>query len=311
MSRDSEAFYWALLIVLVAIWGSAFAFIKTAVADMHPAWVAVWRLWSASAVLMIAARVTGEPVGGLRPRLSRDSPAAWYALVGVFGMAVPFMLFGWSAQTLPSAVNAICNGASPIFTALFAHMLFASERMTLRKSLGTGMGFVGLIVLVGPAAFQGANADWAWAELAAILGAALYAAANVAIKGAPPLGSISGALTMAVSGAITATVLALIWAGPPTAGTPMGWVSILYLGIFPTALASIGYVYLVRRRGALFTAFATYLAPVWATIIGITIMGERPGANAFVALALILAGVAAANLRPRARDGAVQQAEPS
>ena len=106
-------------------------------------------------------------------------------------------------------------------------------------------------------------------------------------------------------------VLALIWAGPPTAGTPMGWVSILYLGIFPTALASIGYVYLVRRRGALFTAFATYLAPVWATIIGITIMGERPGANAFVALALILAGVAAANLRPRARDGAVQQAEPS
>jgi drug/metabolite transporter (DMT)-like permease len=74
------------------------------------------------------------------------------------------------------------------------------------------------------------------------------------------------------------------------------------LGVAPTALGTIGYVWLIRRRGALFTSFTTYLSPVWAVLLGVALLGERPGWAEYLALALILIGVGIANLRNKTID---------
>jgi drug/metabolite transporter (DMT)-like permease len=74
------------------------------------------------------------------------------------------------------------------------------------------------------------------------------------------------------------------------------------LGIVPTALGTIGYVWLIRRRGALFTSFSTYLSPVWAILIGVVLLAERPGPTEYLALILILAGVVVANLAGKTVD---------
>ena len=71
--------------------------------------------------------------------------------------------------------------------------------------------------------------------------------------------------------------------------------------MFPTALATIGYVDLIQRRGPLFLSMAIYMAPLWATAVGVIFLAERPSWTAFVALALILGGVALATLEPRQR----------
>ncbi len=66
------------------------------------------------------------------------------------------------------------------------------------------------------------------------------------------------------------------------------------LGVFSTALGSVGYVFLIKRQGPVFMTMAIYLAPLWATALGVALLGERPGWPAYVALALILGGVALA-----------------
>jgi drug/metabolite transporter (DMT)-like permease len=63
------------------------------------------------------------------------------------------------------------------------------------------------------------------------------------------------------------------------------------LGVFSTGLATVGYVFLIQRRGPLFMSMSIYLAPCLATALGMAALGERPGWPAFAALALILAGV--------------------
>lgn len=289
---------WIVMIVLVMVWGSAFAFLRVATEEIPPAWVAALRLWTAAATLFVCVLISRETI----PAFSTDkaSPWPWYAFVGAFCMALPFFCFAWAATKVPSAVNAICNGASPIFTAVMTHMLVAGDRMTGRKWLGVAMGFVGLIVLVGPGALSHLGGESTIAEMVALFGAGLYAVGNIAIKRAPPVGTVTGAFLMCLCGAIAATPAAFLVSGPPPLPSlgPLG--AVLFLGVGPTGLASIGYVWMVKRRGPLFTSFATYLAPLWATLIGVAIMGERPGLEAFLALALILGGVAVANLRPRA-----------
>jgi drug/metabolite transporter (DMT)-like permease len=96
-------------------------------------------------------------------------------------------------------------------------------------------------------------------------------------------------------------VAALLLAGPPPlpdAERP----GHRRFGLLPTALGTIGYVWLIRRRGALFTSFTTYLSPVWAILIGVALLGEQPGAPEYLALVLILVGVAIANLRGKTID---------
>ncbi|MBI5942610.1 MAG: EamA family transporter, partial [Caulobacterales bacterium] len=63
-------------------------------------------------------------------------------------------------------------------------------------------------------------------------------------------------------------------------------------GIFSSGIGTVGWVWLIQRRGAVFTSMTVYLLPIWALILGMGLMHERPGWSAFAALALILSGVA-------------------
>lgn len=286
---------WGVLVALVVVWGSAFAGLKIAVEGLHPAWVASMRLSVAAAALFVLMQMRGERTPRFLPRPEAIWPA--YGLIGVFGLGTPFLLFSWAATELPSAVLAICNGVSPVFTALFAHAFLAGERLNKRKTVGVGLGLVGFIALVAPELDEvGRNLALA-AELAALGGAALYAVANVVTKRAPPAPSVSAAFVMCLAGALSTGVAAFIWAGPPPLPDGRTALMIVALGLLPTALGTIGYIWLIRRRGALFTSFSTYLSPVWAVLIGVALLGERPGPAEYFALALILAGVGIASLR--------------
>ncbi|MDP3634667.1 DMT family transporter [Phenylobacterium sp.] len=288
---------WLVLAALVVTWGSAFAALKIAVAHIPPFWNTALRLWIAVATLGLVLAVQRQGLPGWR-----DPAWRFYAFNGLVGMAAPFALFALAAERLPSAINAICNGASPIFTALLAHAFVSGERLTARKAGGVGLGFVGLLVLVGPRLTGGLSLE-ALAVIGALAGAALYAVSNVVTKRAPPVPSSVGALMMCAWGAVFATAAA-VFTGPFPAWPPMSAVlAVTAQGVFPTALATIGYVYLIQRRGPLFLSMAIYMAPLWATVVGVLFLAERLNWTAFAALALILGGVALATLEPR-RAGA-------
>ena len=283
---------WLVLAGLVVTWGSAFGALKIAVHDITPVWNTVARLWVASATLGLIVMATRQPLPRLLPR---PEPAwGYYAFNGLIGMALPFFLFAFAATGLPSAVNAICNGASPIFTALLAHLLLSGEQLTVRKAAGVGVGFAGLVVLVAPRLAQGVSVE-TLALAAALTGAAFYAISNIVTRKAPPVASSVGALIMCLTGAIMASVAGL--AIEPLPAAVPSWPSIaavLALGVFSTALAGVGYVFLVKRQGPVFMTMSIYLAPLWATFLGVALLDERPGWTAYAALGLILGGVALA-----------------
>jgi drug/metabolite transporter (DMT)-like permease len=293
---------WLVLAGLVIAWGSAFGALKIAVHDIPPAWNTVARLWVASATLGAVCLIQRERLPALLPR---PAPVwGYYTVVGIVGMALPFFLFAFAATGLPSAVNAICNGASPIFTAMLAHLLLSEERLSARRAVGVGVGFAGLVVLVAPRLAQGASVE-VLALAAALTGAALYAVSNIVTRKAPPISSSVGGLMMCLTGAAVATIAAAALEPPPPASPSWEAVAAVgALGVFSTALGSVGYVFLIKRQGPVFMTMAIYLAPLWATGIGVLLMAERPGWPAYAALALILAGVGLATAAPKLRKTA-------
>ena len=289
---------WLVLAALVICWGSAFGALKIAVQEISPAWNTVARLWVASATLAAVCMVQRERLPALLPR--PEPVWGYYAVIGLIGMALPFFLFAFAAGGLPSAVNAICNGASPIFTGVLAHLLLAGERLSARRAAGVGVGFAGLVVLVAPRLAQGASVE-TLALAAALTGAALYAVSNIVTRKAPQIPSSVGGLMMCLAGAVVATVAAA--ALEPLPQALPSWKSIsavIGLGVFSTALGSVGYVFLIKRQGPVFMTMAIYLAPLWATALGVALLGERPGWPAYAALALILAGVGLATTTRKA-----------
>jgi drug/metabolite transporter (DMT)-like permease len=288
---------WLVLTGLVIAWGSAFGALRIAVHDIPPAWNTVARLWVASAVLGIVCLIQRERLPALLPK---PSPAwGYYTVVGLVGMALPFFLYAFAATGLPSAVNAICNGASPIFTAVLAYVWLRDEHMSPRRAVGVGLGFAGLVVLVAPRLAQGPSVE-TLALASALGGAALYAVSNIVTRKAPPVASSVGGLMMCLTGAVMATVATL--ALEPWPAVAPSWpaiASVVGLGVFSTALGSVGYVFLIKRQGPVFMTMAIYLAPLWATGLGVMLLGERPGWPAYAALALILGGVGLATTTSR------------
>lgn len=279
---------WLVLAALVIAWGSAFAVLKIAVHDIPPAWNTVLRLLVASITLGVICAARGERLPRLLPR--PDVAWAWYSAFGLIGLAAPFFLFAFAAQGLPSAINAICNGSSPLFTTALAHLMLADDRLDLRRGAGVALGFVGLVVLVWPrAAAGGAIEDLALG--AAILGGLLYAASNIITRKAPPLSSTASALLMVLTGLVFAVFGAFATTPLPPIPPLKALAAVTALGVFSTALGSVGYVWLVQRRGPVFMSMSMYLAPLWATLVGVALMGERLGWTTFAALGLILMGV--------------------
>lgn len=291
---QSKAFDWLVLAVLVAIWGSGFAVLKVATQHIDPLWTSAIRTGVATVTLAAAMLLQGQ-----RPPPLRHPAWRAYLFLGAVGMGIPLGFYAYASQHLPSAVVAICNGASPILTGVLAHFLLPGDRLTTRKAAGIAIGFAGLITLVAPRLATGASIE-VLALGAALFGAFLYAVSNVATRTAPHVPSTVGAFLMCAWAFVTALALATAFEAPPALPIPTpSLLAVLALGAVSTGLSNIGYIFLIQRRGPLFMSMSIYVAPCVATGLGMAALGERPGWPAFAALALILTGVALATVTPR------------
>jgi drug/metabolite transporter (DMT)-like permease len=294
---------WFVLLVLVAIWGSTYAVVRIAVRSIDPAWLVAGR--QGGAAVLIAAWLgathlfaSSRPAAGAPPYEPVSARAIfWFSLVGIVFNAVPLTLYALAAKTTPSAVLAICNGGTPIFTALAAHLIFADDRLTPRRAIGVAMGFGGLIVLVGPE-LAGESAGAAGLTLA-IIGALLYAGSGIGARFAPRISPTASTLIIMLSGALVALPTAFIAAPFPTHATPEAIVALAALAAIPSAFAFVIWIWLIQRTGAVFVSLSNYMMPLWATVLGVVLMHETIGWTAAVALGLIFAGVAIASRKPR------------
>ena len=284
---------YVLLLLLAAAWGSAFFLIKVAVVTIPPLSVAAGRLVIGAALLLLFARARG----GRLPRSLRT----WLMLaaMGAIGMVLPFTLIGWGETRIDSGLAAILISVVPFFTILLAHRFVPDEPLSPGKMIGVALGFLGVLVLIGPAALRGLGADLL-AQLAIVGAAVCYAIVGVLIRrlrGLTPEIAAAGMLTAA---AVVAMVAALLVDRPwSLAPTPGALTAVAALGLISTAGGYILFFRITARAGAGFASFNNYLVPVMGVLWGALLLGEQVEPRAFFALLLIFGGVAAPRLWPR------------
>lgn len=268
------------LLVLGAIWGASFLFMRVAANDFGAVPLVEVRLALGSLVLLPflwAARA--QFPAKLWPKL---------ALIGLINSALPFILFAWAAQRAPAGVGAIANAMTVLFTALVGFMFFG-ERIGLQRALALLAGFVGVVVLASDKT-QGASIGWAVA--AGVSAAFLYGIGINLVRrhltGLPPAAVASA--TLGSSALLTLPFALYHW--PTTAIPAASWGSAAALGVVCTGAAFVMYYRLIARIGASRASTVTYLIPLFGVGWAWLLLDEPLTLAMGIAGAMILGSVA-------------------
>lgn len=274
------------LLVLGALWGTSYLFIKVTVSEVPALTLVAGRLIVAAAIMWILLLLRGQTV----PRSRRIWTA--FGVMGLLSGAIPYWLISWGEQYISSGLASLLQATMPIFTILLAHWLSNDERLTWLKGIGVIAGFAGVGVLMMPDLRQGLQANLL-GQMAIIGSSVCYATATlfarVHLRGQSPVVATMGQLT---TGALL-TVPACLVLEPPV-HLRVSWAALacwLALAILGTVIAYIIYYALIERTSATFVSMVTYIIPVNGLILGAVVLGEPLSATVVAGLALILLGI--------------------
>lgn len=283
---------WLIFLALGFMWGSSYLFIKLAVDSFGTFTLITLRLLIGATFLWIVLRMSGTP-------LPRDRRLYGHLIVmGAINIAMPFTLITWAEQSVDSALAAILTAAVPLFVIVFAPIFLPDEPIRVNGVVGLAIGFAGVMVLVSPGLGEvGGNL---WGSLALLGSSVVYAIGNVYnrrnVRGVPPLIPAAFQVTFAL---VMVAVLAIVLERPWETARPdlEAWFSIVWLGIFGSGLAYLGYFRLLSRWGATRTSLVAYLIPVVGIVLGFLVLGEPIDGRLLAGTALIIGGVALVNGR--------------
>lgn len=285
------------MLVLAAIWGGSFLFMRVGAPEFGPLPLAAMRVL-VGALCLIPFVLRG---GAWREAARRPGK---FLVVGVLSSALPFCLFSYAALSLPTGASAILNATTPLWGALVG-VLFFGERLSALRWLGLAVGFAGVVILVAERA--GVRVEGSTlAAFAVLLATCCYGIAAHLTKrwlaGVPAMVVAAGSQT----GAALALLPFLVLRWPAVMPSAVAWGSALSLGIFCTGVAYALYFRLIAHTGPMKAMSVTYLIPIFGMLWGALFLHD-PITHAMIAAALvILLGTAltAGMLRPRAAAGA-------
>lgn len=293
---------WALLALLISLGGSSFTFIHAAIETVPPALVAVGRLWIAAIALYAVMRVKGRNFPPLLVRTKAGRRVhrlwGWMIAIGIVGYSIPFLIFPWAQQYVDSGLAGVYMAFMPLWTLGLA-FFFADEKLSGERVAGFIMGFAGVMILMGPEAIGGLAGSSLAAQAGLFLATFLYAASAVLSRRAPAARPRVFSAGIVLAGAVFATPALFLTTIDPAAWSLKSVVSVFILGLGPTALAGVIIIMIIRRAGASFMALGNYFTPVIAVIAGAVLFHERLEPSAFVALGVILAGLAVSQRKGR------------
>jgi drug/metabolite transporter (DMT)-like permease len=281
----------SLFLVLAAVWGSAFVAIKAGLAYFPPVLFAAFRYDVAGVVMLAyAAYAVDDPV----PR-GRD---AWLEVVSgaVFIIAAyhSFLFVGETDPAVTSAVAAVIVSLSPLLTTVFARAVLPAERLTAVGALGLAIGLVGAVVLANP---DPANltSGGTVAKLLVLLAAASFALgsvlsraseADIAIETMEAWSMLLGAgLTHLVSVALGESVADAVW-------TTESLLALAYLSVVASGIGFLIYFHLLDRLGPIEINLVSYVAPVFAALVGWLVLDEGITATTVAGFLVICVGFA-------------------
>lgn len=279
------------MLALAAIWGCSFLFISVGVRELPPLYLALGRVVAGAVVLLAILAVKREPL----PR----SPRLWAHsfVVGAIGSAIPWTLFGYGEERIPSLLAGIWNGITPLIVLPIAVLLFRTEKFSAQRGFGLLIGFVGMLVVLGAWRVQ-SGADLLGQGLC-MLAAFFYGLAIPYQKRFLAGTTLSGtalSTTLLLCATVQLAIVAPLVTGQappaPWSLSPKVLLSVLALGALGSGFAFVLNMRNIRLIGASRSSMVTYLMPVFSIIVGVIVLHEHITWYQPVGGLIVLAGVA-------------------
>jgi drug/metabolite transporter (DMT)-like permease len=272
-------------VLLAAIWGASFMFMRVASHEFGAFPAAGLRVCIAALFLvpLLAMKRLG---GSLRQHWKLTFA------VGVMNSAIPFVCFSYALLSITSGLSAILNATVPLFGALVA-WLWLGERPTKSRMLGLAIGFAGVTMLAwDKASFKpdASGLSTGWAILACLLASLCYGlSASIAKRwmgGLPSLVSATGSQI----GASLLLLPVMLWTWPTQAPSLQAWLAVTVVGVVCTGLAYMLYFRLIERAGPARALAVTFAIPAFAVFYGVLLLGETVTGWMVVCALVIIAG---------------------
>ena len=279
-----------LLVILSAIWGSAFIAIKISLETLNPITVASLRLIVASIFLLLfyyyqknKNTLTVNNIYNL-------------IFVGIIGNFIPFFLISWAEQYIKSNIAGLLMSLGPIMTLVLAHFFTKDDKFNLTKLISVMIGFVGTLFIIDFQTFFNSNGNshlQLIAKLAVILASLGYMVSNIiAYNKLTKINTITITTFATFFGAIFSIPFMFYFEyNNPSYLNYTSSISIIYLGLFPTAIAFQFRYFITKKAGPVFLSYVAYLIPGFAVVWGYLFLGELIGVKSLFGIALVLMGV--------------------
>ena len=290
---------WVLFYLVGLIWGTSFLWIKIAVEDVSP-------------MMLVAFRTLFGSLGlGLIVALNKQARVSWiiirkrlfdFFLLGMFNIALPWLLISWAEQFIDSGTAAVLNGTMPLFTILLSPIFIQDDRITLPKFGGLVIGFIGVVILMAPS-IQGKWSNDLLGQAAILMATLSYASATVfARKKSGGLPAQMQAFLQLSAGTIIIWVTVLFTEKPIIfPQLPITWFALLWLGLLGSCIAYIIYFSLLHKIGPTRMSMVTYIPPLIGMFLGVVFLKEQFYWQSLLGALLILSGIAIVNLRQEVR----------
>ena len=281
-----------LLLILSAIWGSAFFAIKVGLESFSPVIVASLRLIIASFFLLLFFYISKKTIKFTKKIL------ILLIIIGIVGNFIPFYLISWSEQFIPSSTAGMLMAIGPIVTLLMSHFLTNNDKFTINKLLSVIVGLIGVLLIFNINTFQSLKITTQidlFAKFLVILAAFGYMFSNILayekLKDIDSFSITTFATTFGAIFSIPFLFLDLTINNFEINFHLNSFYAVLYLGIFPTAIAFQFRYYITKTSGPVFLSYVAYLIPIFAVIWGYFLLSEKITYSSLLGISLILLGV--------------------
>ena len=295
--KTQNLYSWVLLSLLGIIWGSAFISIKFAINDFNPLQIASLRIIIAFLVVFLFSLV-------LRIQLFSIGKSVRYWLfcfgVAILSNVLPFTILSIAQEHLSTIFVGLSMAIIPLLITIFSFFLLNDEIITMRKILGILIGLTGCTILVISKATedyeinQGGNLVFL---LLCILAPLSYSLGAIIIRKSKPANLLIFTTHALFIASIISLPFLFIYGILPDKLDYKSVIAIIYLGLFPTGIATIILIYLIKKEGTIFLSLVNFKVPVWSTIFGFLILKEILPKHFYLASSFILIGILLAQLK--------------
>lgn len=273
----------SLLVLLAALWGASFLFIRIGAHEFGPVPLMAVRIGIAAvflAVVLTFKRGFHKMSGKLTPLF----------IVGVINQSLPFCLFAYAELTLSAGATSVINATTPLWAALVA-FLWMGDRLNASRTAGLFVGFAGVLILVWKdLKGLGTLTPSSLAPVAVLLATLLYGiAANFTKRYLVGVDSLALATGSMIGAAVVLLPFAFAY-WPVTPISSLAWGSVIALGIACTGIAYTVYFHLIATIGPTRAVSVTFLVPIFGILWASLFLGERITSSMLLGCAVVIVG---------------------